>query len=306
LRFLADELNRPEYLTTTWFIETIEHWFSLMTSRHIVMALSKLKPDVYEKSIIFLNNFIEIMTHLEVGNKRSWKPSQSGSIISTTSILDLQNIYLNEKGFHFLLTSRFTQDCLENLFSVIRAKNIIPNALQFKNDLQLISVFHYLRNVSRGSYDEDDRQILSGFIDVLDNSSQNTTLKEVQLPLEIDEPNMNLCNGELNSLYNVCGNIIHSIKKKSKLCRFCLSSVGSNKSINAAFAKLTKLKRYKKGCLFFCNEITFNMFLSYEGIFRKYHFIIKDQNCDIKQFLISKIKEIVNVHIPHCHNYMIL
>lgn len=270
------------------------------------MALSKLKPDVYEKSIIFLNNFIEIMTHLEVGNKRSWKPSQSGSIISTTSILDLQNIYLNEKGFHFLLTSRFTQDCLENLFSVIRAKNIIPNALQFKNDLQLISVFHYLRNVSRGSYDEDDRQILSGFIDVLDNSSQNTTLKEVQLPLEIDEPNMNLCNGELNSLYNVCGNIIHSIKKKSKLCRFCLSSVGSNKSINAAFAKLTKLKRYKKGCLFFCNEITFNMFLSYEGIFRKYHFIIKDQNCDIKQFLISKIKEIVNVHIPHCHNYMIL
>lgn len=51
----------------------------------------------------------------------------------------------------------------------------------------------------------------------------------------------------------------------------------------------------------FCNEITFNMFLSYEGIFRKYYFIIKDQNCDIKQFLISKMKEIVNVHIPNCH-----
>jgi len=304
LRFLADELNKPEYLTTAWFIETIEHWFSLMTSRHIVMALSKLKPDIYEKSIIFLNNFIEIMTHLEVGHKRSWKPSQSGSILSTTSILDLQNIYLNEKGFHFLLTSRFTQDCLENLFSVLRTKNIIPNALQFKNDLKLISVSQYLKDVSRGSYDEDDRHILSGFIDVLDNSSPNTTLKEVQLPIEIDEPDMNLCNGELNSLYNVCGYIIHSIKQKSKLCSFCLSSVGSNKSINTAFSKLTKLKRFKKGCLFFCNEITFNLFLSYEGIFRKYYFIIKDQNCDIKQFLICKMKEIVNVHIPNCHKLL--
>lgn len=105
--------------------------------------------------------------------------------------------------------------------------------------------------MSRGSYDEDDRHILSGFIDVLDNSSQNKTLKEIQLPLEIDEPNMDLCNGELNSLYNNCGYIIHSIKQKSKLCSFCLSSVSSNKSINAEFAKLTKLKRYKKGCLFF-------------------------------------------------------
>jgi len=190
---------------------------------------------------------------------------------------------------------------LENLLSVLRAKNIIPNSLQFKNDLKLICVSHYLKYVSRGSYDEDDRNILSGFIDVLDNSSLNTTFKEVQLPLEIDEPNMNLCNGELNSLYNVCDYIIHSIKQKSKLCSFCLSSVGSNKSINAAFAKLAKLKRYKKGCLFFCNEITFNMFLSYERIFRKYYFIIKDQNCNIKHFLISKMKEIVNVHIPNCH-----
>lgn len=178
-----------------------------MASRSIVMALSKLQLNVYEKSITFLSDFINIMTHLEVGKKRSWKPSQSGSILATTSILHLQNIYLSEKGFHFLLTSRFTQDCLENLFSALSAKNIIPNALQFKNDLKLISVSQYLKDVSRGSYNEDDRNVLSGFLDVLDNSNQNITLKEVQLPIEIDEPNMDLCNGELNSFYNVCGYI---------------------------------------------------------------------------------------------------
>lgn len=90
------------------------------------------------------------MTHLEVGHKISWKPSQSDSILLTTSILDLKNLYLNEKGFHFLLTSRFAQDCLENLFSVLRVKNIISNALKFKNDLKLISVSQYLKDVSRG------------------------------------------------------------------------------------------------------------------------------------------------------------
>lgn len=52
---------------------------------------------------------------------------------------------------------------------------------------------------------------------------------------------------------------------------------------------------------FFCNEITFNMFLSYECIFRKYYFIIKDQNCDIKTYLINNMNEIVNVHIFNCH-----
>lgn len=125
------------------------------------------------------------MTHLEVGMNRFWKPSQSGSILAT-SILDLQNIYLNEKGFNFLLTFRFNQDCFDIFFIALSVKNIISNALKFKNDLTLISIFQYLKDVFRGSYDEDDRYILSGFFNVIDNSNQNTTIKEVQLPLKID------------------------------------------------------------------------------------------------------------------------
>lgn len=38
LRFLSNELNKPEYITTAWFIEVIEKWFTLMTSRHPVLA----------------------------------------------------------------------------------------------------------------------------------------------------------------------------------------------------------------------------------------------------------------------------
>lgn len=302
LRFLSTELNKSEYTTTAWFIDLVDKWFSLMTSRHPVLAISKLQPDIYEKTIQFLKNFINIITNLEVGHKRIWKPSQTGAILATSSILDIQKLYLDEKGYHFLLTSRFTQDCLENIFSVLRSKNIVPNALQVKNNLKLLSVNQYLKDVSKGSYDEDDRNLLSGFLDTLDNSkSVKNKLENIQLPLDIDESDMNLCNGELNSLYNVCGYLIHSIKKKSICCNNCLNSVGSN-SINANYAKLSKLKRYKKGCLFFCNEITFNYFLHMETIFRKYYSIVKNKNSDIKKFFIDKIKEIDISHIPNCHN----
>jgi len=32
-------------LTTAWFLQTVNHWFDLMSSRHPVMALSKF--DIY-------------------------------------------------------------------------------------------------------------------------------------------------------------------------------------------------------------------------------------------------------------------
>lgn len=133
-------------------------------------------------------------------------------------------------------------------------------------------------------------------------NSVTSTLENVQLPQVINEPDMDLFNGELNSLYNVCGYLIQSIKKKN-CCDNCLNSVGSNNSIKTAFSKLSKLKRYKKGCLFFCNEVTFNYFLDMEKIFRKYYTIIKNQNCDIKQFFTNKIKQIEFHHIPNCHNF---
>jgi len=69
LRFLSEELNKPEYLTTAWFINLVDRWFSLMTSRHPVLALSKLKLDIYEETIQFLNSFKDIMSDLEVGQK---------------------------------------------------------------------------------------------------------------------------------------------------------------------------------------------------------------------------------------------
>jgi len=80
-----------------------------MTSRHPVLALGKLKPEMYESSITFLKEFIDIMMDIEVGYKRTWKPSQKGSILATSSILDIQNIYLDDKGSHFIYVKVYTR-----------------------------------------------------------------------------------------------------------------------------------------------------------------------------------------------------
>jgi len=99
------------------------------------------------------------------------------------------------------------------------------------------TVSQYLKEVSTGSYEEDDRTFLSGYLNTLNTKPIENQLQNIQLPSETSEPDIKLCNGELNSLYNVCGYLIFSIRKKTKICAACLSSVGFKNSINTSFAK---------------------------------------------------------------------
>ena len=129
LEFLADENNAPQYLTTAWFIKSIAKWFTLMTARHCSIALGKLHIEKFNESVTFLHEFINLFQNLTVGKKEQFKPVQKGIIVTTTSILELTNYLLEKRAFQFVFTGRMTQDCVENLFSVIRSKNPVPNAL---------------------------------------------------------------------------------------------------------------------------------------------------------------------------------
>lgn len=76
---------------------------------------------MYNTNINFLYKVIDIFTQLEIG-KGTFKPVQRGIIITTTSVINLTEYLIKERNFQFILTSRFTQDCVENLFSQIRRK----------------------------------------------------------------------------------------------------------------------------------------------------------------------------------------
>lgn len=165
-KLLAYEHNKPEFITTAWFVQIVCKWFSLMTSRCCKLALGTKNENVYHESIQFLNEIIDIFLKLKIGTG-SFKPVQRGIMISTKSIIDLTEYLITYKNFKFVLTSRFTQDCIENLFSQIRQKNVIPDPLQFTNNLKLISIAMYMKHINNSNYDNDDREYLSDFLEYL-------------------------------------------------------------------------------------------------------------------------------------------
>lgn len=110
--------------------------------------MSKYIENAYVECITFFEDFNHIFTFMEVVYKNIWKPCQIDVLISS---------------YEFILTSKFSQDCLGNLFSVFRSKQVVPNSVQVENKLEAICFSQYLKNASKSSYEDDDREHLSGF-----------------------------------------------------------------------------------------------------------------------------------------------
>lgn len=304
LKFVAKELGRPEYLTTSWFIDFVNTWFHYMSSRHPTAALSKFSEESYNKAITSLNDALDVFASISVGESGQWKPAQTGALVSTTAILALQDNFLNNEDYKFLLTGRFTQDMVENLFGGIRVKHPVPNAVQFKCSLRLITVSQFLNDSSKGSYDIDDRMYLCSFVDTLAKMPPKK-YEEPHIIAPQNIPELHYNNSELNSLYSIIGYIVSSIKKTSKTCTVCINSLGSrnyNESMKD-MARLTKLKAYKSNTLFFCNSHTFSFVCEMERIFKANFHNLKNSHANVKSSLINAIQnQLMNIDFPNCHN----
>ena len=165
IRFLVESgQSATTDLVTAWFVELMNKWFDLMSSRNPVMALSKLRQSEYEKAIALLKSVINLLTGLKIGKKGGWKPVQTGVILATQSILDIQNELL-DRGHSFILTSRFSQDCLENLFSCVRLNNPIPSPIEFRYALRILTVAQFLKASSTGNYEDAEGELLADFLE---------------------------------------------------------------------------------------------------------------------------------------------
>lgn len=69
------------------------------------------------------------------------------------------------KGYRFVLTSRYTQDCLGNTFSLVRSKNHVPAPVELHHALRIISVGQFFTTTKSGSYLEDNSDFLANFLD---------------------------------------------------------------------------------------------------------------------------------------------
>lgn len=81
-----------------------------------------------------------------------------------------------------MCTGRLTQDCIENLFSQLRHKNVVLDSLQFKNNLKLIAISMFTKPILTGNYDTDDSEYLSGFLEYIlcktDNEPNSSTIEK--------------------------------------------------------------------------------------------------------------------------------
>lgn len=316
LQFLADENHKPEFITTAWFVKNVSRWFSLMTSRNCKIALGLKNEEIYNANIKFLYEIIDLFKNIGIGKKEIFKPVQRGIILTTTSVINLVEYLLNKRNFQFVLIGRFTQDCIENLFSLLRHKNVIPDCLQFKNDLKLISVAMYMKSIVSGNYEEDDSEYLCGFLEYLSktrkkddvfNSSiaSSSALSAItnKIPLFDSNAVINYNNKEMNSLYNIVGYCLKSVEKTCITYCNCIQSVGSKKLLNFPFSKLVRIKCYNNNTLYFINKPTFEVFLKLENIYRHYRpyfHIMREVN--LHEFLVDKFNSIPADHILNCHN----
>ena len=118
LRFLSEHGSVHENsLTTAWFLDFINAWFDACNARFSKAALfpqSQAKLDVMHQAI-------QVFSKMKFTGKRpGWKPIQTGVLLSTKSLLDLFDVLVMKSSLKFLLTGRFTQDSLENLFLQLR------------------------------------------------------------------------------------------------------------------------------------------------------------------------------------------
>ncbi|GBN22900.1 hypothetical protein AVEN_254541-1 [Araneus ventricosus] len=146
-------------LATAWFIEIVARWFDIVTSRSYSVSLSLSKRNC-DETVAFLESVIWLLSNLKIGIRGVWKPVQAGIVLTTTSMLALQEMYLKDHKFKFILLSRFSQDAIENLFSPIRLKNPVPNCKEFKTCLRLIILSQNLTSGVKGnSFSDADEEM---------------------------------------------------------------------------------------------------------------------------------------------------
>ena len=133
----------PEASETALFIERIDQLFNTFNSR-LKSSNQKMRHAMSETSghRQFLEDTLEWMSTL---HSRSSKPlpSISGWKIAIRSLLLLFADLVDEYHVKFLSTNRLNQDCIENLFSVIRGKmrnGDNPSPKQFRQFLRQVMV----------------------------------------------------------------------------------------------------------------------------------------------------------------------
>lgn len=202
-------------LTTAWFVDQVQKWFGMMTSRTKKEALLHRRPD----GINFLESIICLFQSISIGTKGgAWKPVQTGVFLSTRSALEIQDELYRNHGFNF--------------FSEIQLRNPVPKPKDFKCALRSASLAQLLRPSPNGSYTAVDGEMLVGIKDKQAKPQPTAIICPTKAMLQsftVDDKGAFEC---------LCGYEVSKVKKNFKTCRsyaaaICCHSSAYNRTARA-------------------------------------------------------------------------
>lgn len=162
---------------TQEFFRKINSLITAMTSRYPARAL---RPDSSSSATIV--DFLKYLTAWEqhAGGAGGFVSESTavGLRVTLSSTLELLS-YLNKLGYKYLMTSRLSQDPLENLFSIVRQSsgcNDNPTPTQFLITMNCMSFYSLVKTVQYGN---SDPCALSALLEIEGSSSAHPSKSTV-------------------------------------------------------------------------------------------------------------------------------
>lgn len=302
LYYLSETEGCEEMKSTACWILFFSKWFEFITARQRSLAFSRHDEEAYQRRKEFFELFIEIVFNLKVGEEKIWKPWQSASITATQSILRMQARLIDEENFQFVLPGRFNTDAVENIIGCVRTKNKRPTPLQTKNALKCITMSQYLSDIPTGSYEDDEREHLLNFSEIVATELPVREEESVEIELQTWTGTVSdnfLDRHERNQLFKLAGYHLRKIKKRS--CEECYNFCVQPAPNYASYARITRIKDFHGKNLVYVTHQTYIFFVQMEYIFRKNIQNIKKVNRGLID-IVHDLFRTIGFDPPICHN----
>lgn len=301
---VARKLLPDAALTTAWFLQTVNDWFDTMNARFPLASIFKSSTAKVE----ILQKIRDLFFNLHFSGHDSWKPIQSGVRLSTSTVLDLFGDLVLNGSYMYLMTGRLTQDCVENLFSQIRARgDIHPKPVHLRHCIRLISLSQYMHVSTSASYEQDSDTYFLDFLkghakesgDLTDDDDDERYVAEdcsALLPISALEGDV---------LYTIAGWAVFKEKSRIKNCPTCLSSMIGDKSDAPEQSLLTVLKSFSTGSgLTHPSKTIFEAVIAAESLFQKNRANLTGSANILSYLMKGFTSQFVVSNFPTCHNVL--
>ena len=276
----------PAAIETALFVEHMDKLFNTFNSNSFTsnqsMRHSFSQTSGHKE---FLHNTLLWLESLESGSSRKL-PCMTGWKISIQSLLQLWEELHSTHNLKYLMTSRINQDCIENLFSVVRGKGghmDNPDPKHFRLFFRQAMVDAVLRQSKTSNCLEDGEKFLVS-LDAMGNTPQvdPSPLQNIPLPVQHQDgdnatlmnvafmfPSEQLNTVEKNVLTYISGYIVRKIRKKvcEQCCRILTGSLQGN--VNETFLKEKQFSGLSGGGLVIPSDILVSTVEHLETVFKQ-------------------------------------